>query len=393
MGSKIKIGIFFFLYLLFANTLYAQNVGGVQSDGSKLNNIVTAVPFLLIVPQARTGAMGNAGVAILSADANAPSLNTAALAYLPKGSSGISISYSPWLKNLSADINLSYLSGYYRLDERNTLAASLRYFSLGNVAFLDNSMQDLGVFTPNEMAFDIDYARSFGPSFALGGSLRYIYSNLYNGQFTSGVQARAGKAVAVDISGIYKKDVILLGTDAVWSTGLSLSNIGTKMNYSMGGQPYYLPANLKIGTAATLLPGQNSHFIIALDLNKLMVPTQPVYDNDGKIVEGKDPNRSVPSGTFGSFSDAPGGLAEELKETSLSIGLEYSYQQKFALRMGYNYQHPEKGNSSYFTLGAGFAYSKLILDLSYLAGNARQSPLANTLRFGLQLRFGDPSQN
>jgi len=377
------------LSILASQFLFAQNISGSRADGSRTNNIINAVPFLLIVPNARTGAMGNAGVAITSADANALSMNTAALAFLPSNTSGISLSYSPWLKNLAPDINLSFISGYYRLNERNTIAASLRYFSMGNVQVRDNNMQDLGIFSPNEFALDIAYARNLGPDFALGGNLRYIYSNLYNGQFSSGLQAKPGRALAVDVSGIYKKETTLFGNNAIWSTGISLSNIGTKISYSTGNQAYFLPANFKLGTAITLLSGNASHFLVALDLNKLMVPTQPTYDENGKIVRGEDPNRSVAAGTFGSFSDAPGGFSEELKETGISLGTEYNFEQKFALRAGYNYQHPDKGNSSYITLGAGFSYSMLTLDLSYLAGNVRESALANTLRFSLRLKFGE----
>jgi len=381
-------GLVFALHVLAFQPVFAQSISGVQADGSSTNNIATSVPFLLIVPNARTGAMGNAGVAITTSDANAPSLNTAALAFLPKETSGISLSYSPWLKNLAPDINLSFISGYYRISERHTIGGSFRYFSMGNVQVLDNNMQDMGVFSPNEFAVDVAYASSFGPNFALGGNLRYIYSNLYKGELNGGLQARAGKALAVDVSASYKKDVTLFNNEAIWSAGVNLSNIGTKMSYGNVGNANFLPANFKIGTAATFLSGKASHFIVALDFNKLMVPTQPIYDSNGKIVKGQDPNRSVSSGTFGSFADAPGGFAEELKETGVSIGTEYNFEQKFALRAGYNYQHPDKGNSSYFTFGAGLTYSKLMLDLSYLAGNAKQSAMANTLRFSLQLKFG-----
>lgn len=366
---------------------YAQTIDGIQTDGSRQNNIVTAVPFLSIVPQARAGAMGNAGVA-LDADANASALNVSSLAFLPSGSSGASISYSPWLKSLVPDMNLAFLSGFYRMDERNTLGASIRYFSLGAVQFTDSQFQNLGVFNPNEMAFDVSYVLSLGPDLAMGSTLRFIYSNLYSGQFATGAQVQAGKVLAVDAAAQYQKEVTLFGSEAIWSTGINLSNIGTKMNYGTGSIPYFLPANFKLGTAATFTPGNGNRLILAIDFNKLMVPTQPVYDQNGNIIKGKDPNRSVPSGIFGSFYDAPGGIAEEFKELGVSTGIEYSYLEKFALRAGYNYQNPAKGNSSYLTLGAGLKYNIFNIDFAYLVGSVQKIPMANTLRFTLQARFG-----
>lgn len=386
MCFKKKI-LFAILSLFGALTSHAQTISGIQTDGSKQNNIVTAVPFLSIIPQARAGAMGNAGVAI-DADANASALNVSALAFLPNGTSGASISYSPWLKSLVPDMNLAFLSGFYRMDERNTLAASFRYFSLGAVQFTDNQFQNLGVFNPNEMALDVSYIRSLGPDFAMGSTLRFIYSNLYSGQFAVGSQVQAGKALAIDVSALYKKEIALFGEQAMWSAGINLSNIGTKMNYSTGGTPYFLPANFKLGTAATFLPANGNRFIIAIDLNKLMAPTQPIYNQNGEILKGQDPNRSVPAGIFGSFADAPGGIGEEFKEVGVSTGIEYSYQEKFALRAGYNYQNPDKGNSRYLTLGAGLKYNIFNIDFAYLVGSTQKSPMANTLRFSLQARFG-----
>ncbi|MBB5440876.1 hypothetical protein HDC92_004580 [Pedobacter sp. AK017] len=374
----------FLVGMLMLSKTSAQSIKGTQIDGRQHNNILTAVPFLLIMPQARSGAMGNAGVAL---DANASAINNAAVAFLPEGTCGASVTYSPWLKSLVPDMSLSYLSGYYRLDDRNTIGASLRYFSIGNVQFTDNNQQSIGVFNPNELAFDISYARSFGPDFSLGGAVRYIHSNLFSGQTVGSAQVEAGKAIAVDISGLYKREGLFFNEPVIWSAGINLSNIGTKIAYSASNVTYFLPANFRIGGAATFLRNDN-RFIVALDLDKLMVPTQPIYDQDAKISKGKDPNRSVPAGIIGSFTDAPGGFSEELKEINISTGVEYSYKNTFALRAGYNYQSPEKGNSTYFTLGAGFKYNVLSFDLAYLAGSTTNNPMANTLRVGIQARFG-----
>ncbi|MNX88278.1 hypothetical protein D3C86_1202410 [compost metagenome] len=277
----------FFIGPIMFSEASAQSIGGTQIDGRQNNNILTAVPFLLITPQARSGAMGNAGVA-LDADANASSINTAAMAFLPERTLGASVTYSPWLKSLVPDMSLSYLSGYYRFNERNTIGVSLRYFSIGNVQFTDNNSQSIGVFNPNELAFDVSYARSFGPDFSLGGSVRYIYSDLFSGQSVGGTQVEAGQAIAVDVSGLYKREGTLFGEPMIWSAGANISNIGTKISYSASKTPYFLPANLRLGTAFTFLKDDN-RFTFALDLNKLMVPTQPIYDENGNIVKGKDP--------------------------------------------------------------------------------------------------------
>ncbi|GGG98273.1 type IX secretion system outer membrane channel protein PorV [Pedobacter zeae] len=361
----------------------AQSIGGVQTDASRLSNIYTAVPFLLITPQPRSAAMGNAGVA-LDADANASTINTSALAFLPEGDIGASFSYSPWLRQLASGMSISLLTGYYRVNERHTVSASLRYFSIGNVNFSDDNFQDLGVYNPSEFAFDIGYALKLGPGFALGGNLRYISSNLIGGGAVNNV--RAGKAVAVDVSALQKSEIRLGGTPAILSFGIGLSNIGTKMIYGNSLKSYFLPANFKIGSALKMGEG-TTKVTFALDFNKLMAPTQPIYDADGNIVKGKDPDRSVPAGILGSFSDAPGGFREELQEVGISTGAEVSFKDALYLRTGYLYQNPQKADNSYFTLGLGVRYSSLAFDFSYLIGSG-QSPLRNTLRFGLQAHFG-----
>ncbi|KQR72777.1 type IX secretion system outer membrane channel protein PorV [Pedobacter sp. Leaf176] len=375
------------LALIFGRANAQATISGTQTNGSESNNVVTAVPFLLIVPDARAGAMGDAGVAV-PGDVNSASINPAKLAFLDKPY-GFAVSYSPWLKNLVPDINLAYLGGFYKLDDRNTLGASLRYFSLGQIQLTDINQQDLGISNPNELALDVTFARSFGKEFSLGSSLRYIYSNLTSGQFSSTGQVRGGSAVAVDIAGMYKTSTMLFDKNTILSAGANISNIGTKMSYSDGGQSYFLPTNFKLGGAGTIAIDDFNTFTLALDFNKLLVPTQPIYDSNNNIVSGKDPNRSVPAAIFGSFSDAPGGFSEELKEVGISTGFEYWYNQQFAIRGGYNYQSPQKGDIRYFTLGAGLKYNVFNIDFAYLVASTQSSPLANTLRFSLLFNFGE----
>lgn len=384
MNVKSLVVILGFGLLVNASvlTLNAQ----VQTNGSRTANVITAVPFLLIVPDARTGGMGDAGVASLP-DVNSMAVNPSKLAFLDH-KYGISGSYSPWLNSLKADINLAYLSGYYQISDRNTLGASLRYFSIGKVQLFDNNQQDLGFYSPNELAFDFTFARKFGENFALGTAVRYIRSNLSSGNFSSSQNNTAGSALAVDASAYLRKPTHFFGKDVLLAFGLNISNIGTKMSYNDNTDKFFLPTNFKLGSAATFFMDDKNEITVALDLNKLLVPTQPIYDSNGQIVKGKNPNVSVPAGIFGSFGDAPGGINEELKELSIATGLEYTYNKQLALRCGYFYENPEKGDRRYFTLGGGFSYQSLQIDLAYMIAETRNSPLANTLRFSLTFNPG-----
>lgn len=360
---------------------------GTQTNGSDYNNIITGVPFLLIIPDARAAGMGDAGVAV-QPDGNAMGINPSKLAFLDK-KYGISLSYSPWLKNLVPDVSLTYLSGYYKPNAQTAIAGSLRYFNLGEIQLTDINQQDLGIYSPSELAADVTYARRFDESFSLGTTLRYIYSNISASAGSGGPQTHAGSAVAVDVSAYFKKPTYFLGSDAIISAGINLSNIGTKISYNDARSQFFLPANLKIGAASTFLIDDYNQFTFALDFNKLMVPTQPILDVDGNILAGRNPDRSVPAGIFGSFSDAPGGFKEELKEVNIAAGMEYWYNQQFAFRTGYFYENPAKGNRRYLTVGAGLKYNVFNIDFAYLLANSQKSALANTLRFTLLFNFGE----
>jgi len=373
--------------LLLLSLFVGKSAFAQQSTGGSVtqtNGVYPDVPFLLITPDARAGAMGEAGVAVMP-DGNAMSINPAKLAFLERPY-GISLSYSPWLKSLVPDINLAYLSGFYQVDDRTMIGASLRYFSLGDITLIDDQQNQQGVFNPNEFAFDATYARKFGENFSLGTSARFIRSNLTSGQI-GGSQQKAGTALAVDVSAFFKKPTVFFGKDAILSAGLNLSNIGTKMSFSETQNKRFLPANMKLGGASTFIIDDYNQFTFALDFNKLMVPTEPIRDIDGNIIAGKDPYRSVPSGILGSFGDAPGGFSEELKEVGISTGIEYTYNQQFAVRAGYFYENPDKGDRRYFTVGGGLKYNMFNIDFSYLVANPQNSPLANTLRFGLSFNF------
>jgi hypothetical protein len=355
-----------------------------QSDGKRSNTIQTAAPFLLITPDARSGAMGDVGVAI-SPDANSLHWNPAKMAFLDKPT-GLSASYTPWLRNLVPDVDLGYLTIYHRLDSRNTIGGALRYFSYGSIQLTDNSQNDIGVYSPNEFSIEGTYSRKFGDNFSLGTAIRYIRSSLSNGQF-NGQDIQPATALAADASAYYKTGTVLLGRDAELAFGLNISNVGSKMSYSDNGSKSFLPTNMKLGGASTFMLDDLSTITFALDLNKLLVPTSPVRDAGGQIISGKDPDRSVPSAIFGSFSDAPGGFSEEISEISYSAGAEYWYNKQFAIRSGYFYETPTKGDRRYFTVGAGLKYNVFNLDFAYLLANQQTSPLAQTLRFSLVFNF------
>ncbi|MCJ8210752.1 type IX secretion system outer membrane channel protein PorV [Mucilaginibacter sp. RS28] len=344
-----------------------------------------AVPSINLTPDARSGSMGEAGVAI-SPDVNANYWNPSKLAFIEDVNT-VSASYNPWLRKLVPDVSLSYLSYAHKFDDNNALGLSMRYFNLGSVQLTNEFQQDMGTYTPNEFTADASFARRFGKEFSLGLSLRYIHSGLFNNSFSTGQQISSVNTVAADVSMYYRKAGEQFGKTSLFAFGADISNIGPRVSYSDGGPKYFLPTNLRLGAANTIDLDDLNQFTLAFDLNKLLTPSPPIRDAQGNIISGKDDDKSVPAGIFGSFSDAPGGFKEELKEIGYSLGIEYWYNKQFALRTGYYYKDPQKGSGNYFTLGAGLKYKAFNLDFSYVAASQQKSPFANTLRFTLLVNF------
>ena len=379
------IAIFF-----VGNLTYAQDLQTDQLTGGRLNTITTAVPFLMIAPDSRSGSMGDVGAAT-SPDANSLSANPSKYSFI-KDELGFSFSYVPWLRALVPDINLSYLTGYKKLNKNDAIAFELRYFSLGDITFTDIVGNTLGQYNPNELAIGGAYSRKLSDVFSLSLASRYIYSNLTGGQMAGSEQTNAGKSFSADVSGYYTKDIRFLKKKSDLSFGFNISNIGNKISYTNVGERDFIPINLKLGSSLNVNFDDYNSMSYSFDLNKLLVPTPPEYNNNNEIVSGKDPNVSVVSGIFQSFSDAPQGFKEEIREINLSFGTEYWYAQQFALRGGYFYEHNTKGGRKFFTFGAGVKYNVFALDFSYLVNASRAingtNPLANTMRFSLIFDMG-----
>ncbi|PLW91961.1 MAG: hypothetical protein C0592_13280 [Marinilabiliales bacterium] len=396
---NLKFGVIVVIIAFFAQNTSAQtSYDDLLGQDGTINTITTSVPFLMIAPDARGGALGDAGVAS-SPDVYSMHWNPAKYAFIEQNM-GFSVSYSPWLKALVNDISLAYLTGYYKLKDDQVIASSLRYFSLGEIIFTDNIGTEIGQFSPSEFALDVAYSRKFSDNISGSVALRYIYSNLTGGIFVSGAQSKPGQSVAADVSFYYQKEVEMGDLPGMFAFGANISNIGAKITYTEIQQRSFIPINLRVGPSLSLEIDEYNEIMFTFDLNKLLVPTPPIYlrDSAGQPVkddvtgeyvidEGKDPDRSVVSGMFGSFSDAPGGFKEEFHEINYSIGTEYWYDQQFAIRGGFFYEHPTKGNRKYITVGAGLRYNVFGLDFSYLIPLEQRNPLENTLRFTLVFNF------
>jgi hypothetical protein len=393
MNNKLSVLIFLILAFCGNATLFSQ------SNSSEFNPIQTVVPFLTIAPDSRSGGIGDAGVAT-SPDVYSQHWNLAKYAFID-GKGGVGISYSPWLRSLVPDINIAYLAGYKRIDAKQVVSGSLLYSSLGDIPFTDDFGNLERNFRPTEFATDLGYSRLFSDHFSGGIAFRFIYSNLTGNTYSGGTATKPGTSFAADISGYYKTRFKLGSKDGIFAAGVNFSNIGSKMTYTESKTPDFIPMNLRLGASGTVKLDNYNTLTLTLDLNKLLVPTPPIYYNVGDttssgvivtspksvVKDGKDPNVGVPVAIFQSFYDAPGGFSEEMKEITESIGIEYWYNNQFALRCGYFNESQMKGNRKYFTAGAGFRMHIFSLELSYLMPITQNNPLAHTLRFSLSFDF------
>lgn len=340
--------------------------------GQDHNPITVAVPFVSFAPDSRASALGDAGVAT-SPDVYSIHWNMAKLAFI-ENDMGFSFSYSPWLGNIVDDMSLNYLTFYKKLSTQETIGASMRYFDMGELILRGDEGEEEGIENPRELAIDGAYSRKLSENLSVGVAGRFIWSNI-TGQINNASGATAGTSIAVDLGIYYKKPFILSGRNSEMAFGLNLSNIGQKVSYSTEDNEDFIPGNFRIGTSFTTnLDAFNSISLIA-DINKLMVPTP--HD------DGSHQDKSLLSGTFGSFGDAPDGFSEEVKELTYSFGVEYWYRDVFAFRTGYFNEHADKGNRKYFTAGIGFRYQVFGADFSYLIPQVQNHPLGDTLRISL----------
>lgn len=387
------------------------SVGGKSTiNGAQLNAITTAMPFLSINPDSRSGAMGDAGTA-LSPNASALYWNTASIAFSQKNSE-LGISYVPWLRQLTNDIHLSYVSGYKKIGDRQAFTGALRYFSLGNITFTNDKGDVTRDFNPNEFELAVGYAFKLSDRMSIGMNGKFAYSNLTGGSVVPGAQTKPGVAGIADISFMYQnKDLRFNGKNAVYTFGATINNIGNKVTYSSAGSGSdFIPTNLKIGSSLLTEIDVYNKFTVSLDLQKLLVPTPPVYSG-GALIAGKDNNVGVIAGMIQSFYDAPGVvmkdasnkpiltdgkaqvekgsvLKEELSEINIASGLEYSYNKVLAIRGGYFHESTTKGGRQFFTFGVGLKYNVIGFDISYIAPLKRNNPLANTMRFSITFDLG-----
>lgn len=385
-----------FALFLWNNTLAQTGTNVVAGQDTSRRVITTAVPFLLISPDARASGMGDVGAAT-SPDGFSSHWNPAKLSFINK-EMGFTLSYTPWLSNIVSDMSISYLTGFKRISKTQVIGVALRYFDLGDIQLRDELGGATGQFNPREFEFSGTYSQVLTENLSIGANAKFILSNLSGNIAVVNNDTKVGTAVAVDLGVYWTKDLIMGGSDSKLTLAGVISNIGNKITYNSSDNRDFLPANLRLGSALTMNLDPYNTITFALDLNKLMVPTPPIYEleedgsirvvnGDPVIREGEDPNRSYLSATFGSFGDAPDGFSEELKEFIINFGAEYWYNKVFAARLGYFYENPDKGDRKYFSFGLGFRYQKFGLDAAYLVPQTRNHPLAETLRFSLSFNF------
>ena len=394
--------------LLMMGFIAKAQINPSEETGQDLeyNVISTAVPFMIIAPDARSAGMGDLGVST-SPDVYSMHWNPAKYAFIEDDFS-VGLAYSPWLRKLVPDMNIAYLAVSKRVSNKSTIAGTLKYFSLGEINFRGDANEDLGTYSPNEFAVDLCYSRKLGDYLSAAVAGRFIYSHL-----TQGVTnySRAAWSVAADIGVYYQRPVSFNTIDGDFSWGVAITNMGSKMSYTnANSKTDFIPTNLRLGPTLKLNIDEFNTLAFSLDINKLLVPTPPIYARDsigapipdGKggfvIEEGMSNDVSMMQGMIQSFYDAPGGFSEEMKEFTLSLGVEYWYNKVFSVRAGYFNESKMKGNRKYLTFGAGLRYNVFALDVSYLVptngrSNSGTNPLEGTLRFNLAFNINKWGEN
>jgi hypothetical protein len=392
--------------LLLVTFLYAFNFIQAQE-----NNITTAVPFLLVAADARAAGMADNGVAT-SADGFSQQWNPSKYAFA-EDQQGFSVSYTPYLTELVNDISLAQLNYFNKYSDKSAFGASFRYFGLGDIDLRTDYDSPVVVVSPNEFAFDLSYSLKLSEKFAMAVAGRFINSNLKVA--TDNNDASSSNSFAVDVAGFFQSEEIAYSDfNGRWRAGFNFQNMGPKMSYDNDQiNQNFLPANMKIGGGFDFILDEYNKIAVNLEFSKLLVPTPQVYNTSAGVYEGKDMNNDGIvdnddyaianedyknigwfGGMFQSFTDAPGGFSEELKEFTYSLGSEYVYQDSFSFRAGYFHESPDKGAREFFSLGAGFKYSTVKVDVSYLFSTSKvQNPLENTLRFSLSFNFGEKYEN
>jgi hypothetical protein len=409
--QKITSICVLFLIALLSTKVAAQTTTVITENPNDSRVITTGVPFILIASDARAAAMGDMGVAT-SVDTYSQQWNPSKYAF-SEAKSGFGISYTPYLSKLVNDIFLGNVTYFNRLNERSAFAVSLKYFSLGEIELRADEFSQELIEKPNELTFDASYSLRLSDQFSMAVALRYLRSDLKIQAID--VNAKAASSFGVDISGYYQSEEEAYNDfNGRWRGGFAIQNLGPKIKYDEGGTENFLPTNLRLGGGFDFIFDQYNRVNVTAEVTKLLVPTPPIlgtetvfedlngngtYEQeedtlisktDDVIIEGQDPDVGFMAGVFQSFNDAPGGFSEELDEFTWALGVEYLYQDSFALRLGYFNENEFKGARKFFAMGAGFKYSTIDIDLSYLFSASKvQSPLENTLRFSLSFNIGD----
>ena len=409
-NNHITLGLGLILFVTFFSNKTGAQTTIIPNLDSRV--ITTGVPFLLISSDARAAGMGDIGVAT-SVDTYSQQWNPSKYSF-SETKSGFGISYTPYLSKLVNDMFLGNITYFNRLNERSAFAASFKYFSLGEIELREDEFSEALIEKPNELTFDVSYSLRLSDQFSMGVALRYLRSDLKISAFDP--SSKAAGSIGVDISGYYHSEEEAYNDfNGRWRGGFAIQNLGPKIKYDEAGRENFLPTNLRLGGGFDFIFDQYNRINVTTEVTKLLVPTPPIYGteysytdtndngvydpdidtrgsiiNSNVIIQGQDPNVSFMSGIFQSFNDAPGGFSEEIDEFTFALGAEYLYQDSFALRAGYFSENESKGARKFFALGAGFKYTTIDIDLSYLFSASKvQSPLENTLRFSLSFNIGD----